>query len=321
MKKSLPVGITIRPATLTDVQAVTDLLNECAKHDIGVADTSVANKLGIWQSPTFNVETDATLAFTPANQLVGYLEFETDTDLLNDYFVDVYIHPAFVDQGIGDHLLQLAENRVEQNGAKNQPVSLQTACWSIDESSKRLFETNDYKLIRHFWMMEIKIEQPPPPVLPEGITIRTFVQGQDEQLTWQIREQGFADMWGFNPQTYELWEHQFIKSATNFDPSLWFLAFEGDTPIAMCLNFPNRTEDPELGWIKSLAVLRPWRKRGVAMALLQHTFAEFYRRGRPRVGLAVDGSSLTGANRLYERAGMKIYRQTNVYEKQFLLET
>ena len=34
-----------------------------------------------------------------------------------------------------------------------------------------------------------------------------------------------------------------------------------------------------------------------------------------KVGLGVDGASLTGATRLYEKAGMHIFRQFDAYEK------
>ena len=44
------------------------------------------------------------------------------------------------------------------------------------------------------------------------------------------------------------------------------------------------------------------------------TFGEFYRRRQKRVGLGVDASSLTGATRLYEKAGMHIARQYDTYE-------
>ena len=40
------------------------------------------------------------------------------------------------------------------------------------------------------------------------------------------------------------------------------------------------------------------------MALLRHAAQAFHRRGLARYALAVDSESLTGATRLYERAGM-----------------
>ena len=52
------------------------------------------------------------------------------------------------------------------------------------------------------------------------------------------------------------------------------------------------------------------------MALLRHSFREFDRRGTPCVGLSVDAASLTGATRLYERAGMRVVRKFDRYEKE-----
>jgi ribosomal protein S18 acetylase RimI-like enzyme len=63
-------------------------------------------------------------------------------------------------------------------------------------------------------------------------------------------------------------------------------------------------------------VRRPWRRQGLGLALLHHAFNEFYKRGKRKVGLGVDASSLTGATRLYERAGMHIHSQFDLYEKE-----
>jgi ribosomal protein S18 acetylase RimI-like enzyme len=52
------------------------------------------------------------------------------------------------------------------------------------------------------------------------------------------------------------------------------------------------------------------------MALLRRACAEFYRRGRGKVALGVDSESLTGATRLYERAGMRVERLYSVYRKE-----
>ena len=59
-----------------------------------------------------------------------------------------------------------------------------------------------------------------------------------------------------------------------------------------------------MGWVEELGVRRSWRKKGLGLALLHHSFAEFYRREKHSVGLGVDAENLTGALRLYERAGM-----------------
>jgi ribosomal protein S18 acetylase RimI-like enzyme len=62
-------------------------------------------------------------------------------------------------------------------------------------------------------------------------------------------------------------------------------------------------------------VRKPWRRRGLGLALLQHAFTEFWRRGERTVALGVDAENPTGATRLYERAGMHVLFDAVVYEK------
>ena len=50
--------------------------------------------------------------------------------------------------------------------------------------------------------------------------------------------------------------------------------------------------------------------------MLKHSFAEFYRRGTPKVELRVDAQNPTGATRLYERAGMHVTIQFDIYSKE-----
>jgi ribosomal protein S18 acetylase RimI-like enzyme len=105
-----------------------------------------------------------------------------------------------------------------------------------------------------------------------------------------------------------------MMSYASFDPTLWFIV-EADGEVAgVSLCKPHDAEEG-VGWIRVLGVRRPWRRRGVGRALLLHSFHEFRRRGFHAVGLGVDAESLTGANRLYEQAGMRIVTQNDIYEK------
>ena len=61
------------------------------------------------------------------------------------------------------------------------------------------------------------------------------------------------------------------------DPSLWFIVREGDEIAAVLRGEPNRFD---AGWVGAIGVRKPWRKRGLGLALLHHAFGEFYRRGR-----------------------------------------
>ena len=69
------------------------------------------------------------------------------------------------------------------------------------------------------------------------------------------------------------------------------------------------------GYVDNLAVRPAWRRRGLGSRSCSEAFAEFARRGVTRVGLGVDAENPTGATRLYERAGMQVDWQDDVYAR------
>ena len=70
-----------------------------------------------------------------------------------------------------------------------------------------------------------------------------------------------------------------------------------------------------VGWVSRLFTVRDWRGRGIGAALLADAFGRFWRSGRRSVGLGVDAQNDTGAQRLYERAGMRVQRAAVVFER------
>jgi ribosomal protein S18 acetylase RimI-like enzyme len=116
---------------------------------------------------------------------------------------------------------------------------------------------------------------------------------------------------GHTPGTYADWQNR-MTNREAFDPSLWFIAWDGDQIAGYSLCRYRMG----IGWVGSLGVRRPWRKHGLGMALLLHSFGEFHKRGMNTVGLGVDASNPTGATRLYQKAGMQIAAEYVIYEKE-----
>ncbi len=98
----------------------------------------------------------------------------------------------------------------------------------------------------------------------------------------------------------------------NFDPTLWMIAWDGYEVAGFSQNRFRKG----IGWIGTIAVRRPWRKKGLGIALLRHTFGEFYKRGTTTIGLGVDSANLIGATRLYQRVGMYMAGEFAMYEKE-----
>jgi mycothiol synthase len=312
MTNTLPEGYEVRRPTLDDVEAVSDLLNVCDTAEYGEPDITLDDLRTEWQAPTFHMDTDAWMVIAPGGKLVGYADMGQRQHAKIYAFVRVL--PEYAGQGIGEHLLQLAEAWGRQHMAEADPqvrVTLNSWASFNNEVAQQRLERAGYEVIRRNWRMEIDMEAAPPEAeWPEGVTVRTFQPGMERQV-FEMIDTAFQDHWGHMPGNFEEWRHWTIERET-FDPTLWFLAFEGEQIAggSLCATFMD------IGWVDTLAVLRPWRRKGLGMALLLHSFGEFYQRGRRKVGLGVDSQNLTGATRLYERAGMHVARQYISYQKE-----
>lgn len=320
---NLPVGFTARPATMDDLETVVTLLNACSKAEVGRPEHNVADTRSEWISEDFHLETNTRLVFAPDGQLAGYIEVWDTSAVPVSPRVWGRTHPDFAGQGIGTAMLTWAEERVRQVFPlvpDDARVVMRCGALSTHEPSKALLEGYDMSLIRYFWTMMIEVgEAPPAPVWPEGIEIKTFAEVNDLTAVMRATEDAFKDHWGYveQPEEHELRQwREWVNNDPVFDASLWFLAMDGEEIAGVSLCRLKSSHDPEMGWVNALGVRRPYRRQGLALALLHHSFGELVARGKQKIGLGVDAQSLTGATRLYEKAGMHVFREYHDYEKE-----
>jgi ribosomal protein S18 acetylase RimI-like enzyme len=198
-------------------------------------------------------------------------------------------------------------------------VALRCHPLSSIRSTADALDAAGFTVIRHGFRMRIDMdEKPPEPIWPEGIQLRPYDPDQDARQVFETDLDVFRDHFGFvegdHEEEYERFMHH-MTGDDSYDPSLWFLAVDGEEIVAICLCRRYGAENPEAGYVSSLGVKRAWRRRGVAQALLLHAFSEYYRRGKRVVELGVDGESLTGATDLYKKVGMYVLRRYDTYEK------
>lgn len=67
--------------------------------------------------------------------------------------------------------------------------------------------------------------------------------------------------------------------------------------------------------VEDLSVRRPWRARGLGLALLLDVLRLLAARGYAFVRLFVDAQNASGALGLYLKAGMRVERRFEVFEK------
>ncbi len=299
-------ALTLRPPTPDDLPEITAFFAaiESTYGSGGATEGEIRHWL---TSPLFDVEEDFRLAAADG-QIVGWIDLWDQNRAHERIFLDVRAHPR--DRGVYARLLDWGEGRAR--GLAEGTAILRCGATSDNEVLAPELSARGFRIVRHFLTMEIDLaKELEPAVWPEGIAVRTF-QADDAQAVYEALDEAFADHWDFVPIPFDEWREFFLASP-EFDPSLIFIAEEDGqiAGVALCRN----ERRPNTGHVWILGVRRPWRRRGLARALLLHSFAEFRRRGRAKADLGVDAENLTGAVRLYEGVGMHVARRFDSYEK------
>jgi mycothiol synthase len=184
---------------------------------------------------------------------------------------------------------------------------------AVDQTLRDAVIAAGFELVRHSFQMTRPLDEIDPPVWPNGIRVATFEAGQVAAVHAAAQE-AFADHWEHRDTPLEEWRKWHIEDP-RFDPSFWFVAWDGDEIAGVSLCRVHSSGDPQHGFVSTLGVRRPWRRQGLGTALLLHSFADMKRRGMTKASLGVDAENTTGAVRLYERAGMTVDQRYDVYRK------
>jgi mycothiol synthase len=303
MSSPPPDGLSVRSATVDDAPAINELIVAADVAVQGWSESSEPELQSWWRM--MDLEQNSWVLHDAAAIAAYAVAFPHGPTLELDGFV----HPDQQGRGLGAWLVERAEQRARELGLPK------LYAWSLagDERAHALFEQFGMRELRRFYRMLIELDAAPPPAeWPDGLRVATFEE-KDAEVFHAALSEAFADEWNFVPTPFEQWRELRLVKDPDFDPTLWFVVWDGDEIAAVIRNEANRSD---AGFVAALGVRRPWRKRGLGLALLRHTFGEFYRRGQPRIALGVDAENPTGATRLYERAGMHVAYEAVTYGKE-----
>jgi len=294
------VSVEVRAAREDEAPAIRALLEEHALVSFGEPELSEEEVRSWFALPKLWIR-----VAERDGALVGYLDvgaeeggrFNVDTRTLDTEIAPVLIAAA------EEHARGKAESPVVRGNVQGDEPVLRGA-----------LEARGWRPVRHSFQMRIELDDDlPEPAWPEGLVPRNFRAGEEERV-YEANMDAFADHWDFHRDPVEDWRRYTIDHH-RFDPTLWWIVEDGGELAAISLNSWHFSGDRQFGWIGILGVKPRWRKRGLGTALLRHSFRDFHSRGATRVGLGVDGENTTGAVRLYERAGMRVVRRNDTYEK------
>jgi ribosomal protein S18 acetylase RimI-like enzyme len=307
---------------MEDLPSIHRLESKRSQKYLNVAGLTLERLTNEYQTPGFDPQRSVRVIEDQEGQIKGLVEVWDESDPPVHPYIWMTVDPDYEGQGLEELLLEWAETRSKGALTRVDPklrVAMRCHPLSQIRSTASALERAGFKVIRHGFRMRIDMDQMPPnPIWPEGISLRPYDPDKDARAVFETDEEVFRDHFGYvetDPeQEFARFMHH-MAGDDSFDPSLWFLAMDGDEIAAICLCRRYGAEDPEAGYVSSLGVKRPWRRQGLAQALLIHAFGEFYRRGKRKVELGVDGESLTGATELYKKVGMYELRRYDTYEK------
>ena len=156
----------------------------------------------------------------------------------------------------------------------------------------------------------------PLPELPPGVEVRPVEPAQVRTIL-EADWEAFRGEWDFKePETDDI---DAMLAEPHLDPSLWKIAWAGDTIVGQVKSFINHEENAERGYLRGyteyISTHHDWRNRGIAGALLAMSLRELRDRGMTEAALGVDTNNPGGAFQLYTSLGFELQGYQAVYAK------
>lgn len=271
-----------------------------------------------------DMETDFIFAETTGGRTAAYarLWWEIDDEGLLRFPLVLNLHPEFRQLALGRAMLTWAEGRARAIAATHPhtgPRVLQIWVNDMEKESARvaLAEASGFTAVRYGYLMARDLSEPiEARALPAGVEVRP-VTPEHFRAIWNAHIEAFRDHWGFREPSevdYERWLNE-----PNLDPSLWQVAWAGDEVAGMVLTSIAHKDNEALGykrgWTDPISVRRPWRKQGLAKALILQSLKLLKEHGMTEAMLGVDTQNPNGALQLYESCGFKPTKRGVTYRK------
>jgi mycothiol synthase len=272
-----------------------------------------------------NCDPEQDMLFVEADgEVVGYgrvwgTKQQTATRLYQQF---AHLLPDWRGQGIRRAMLHHNECRLRRiAGGHPADGPRMFEAWASETEThwRALLLDEGYEAMRYgFEMVRPDLDEIPDLPLPEGLQVRP-VQAEQVPLIWAAAREAFRDHWGYSEDE---WSDENLKEwqeSPTYDPGLWQVAWDGDQVAGMVLNFVNLQENEEYGrqrgYTEGICVRRPWRRQGVARALIARSFWVLRGLGMTEAALGVDAQNPNGALRLYQSMGFESVKRHTTYRK------
>lgn len=302
--------LELTPLAVGDVDAIADLQERWEEH-WGVPFRTVRDEiLEDFRYPGFEPALDSRGVWHDGRLVaVGTVHHRVSGARLERATVTGRVDPAMAGLGIGRRLLawqvERAVERLRQCDP-SLPWFVRAYEWDWIEPAHHLYARLGLTPVRWFEDLLRDLADPLEAPPPAGVQLTAWTEIDDEAAR-RVANDAFADHWGSTPRDRQAWAHLLASSDMRLDLS--FGAVAAGELVGVCLNghFPQDIDSTGRveGWIEILGVARPWRRRGVAAALIARSLQAFREEGFTHAMIGVDADNPTGASGLYRRLGFE----------------
>jgi mycothiol synthase len=255
-------------------------------------------------------------------RIVGYGRAASHEELdgTRIYEVIPFVDPGSSGQDVFTSMIDAIESRARAIAADHPAGAkfLETFGGDLAPERNALLEAAGYEPVRYYYsMVRPSVDDLLDAPLPDGLEIRE-VQPEHLPAIWAADQEAFRDHWGFTPATdadYQL----FLTDPVMNDTTLWRVGWDGDEVAGQVRSYINSEENERhgrrRGYTEHISVRRPWRRRGLARALIAASFPLLRARGMTEAALGVDTENTSGALRLYQRCGFRPVSRSATYRK------
>ncbi|MGB7339698.1 MAG: GNAT family N-acetyltransferase [Phototrophicaceae bacterium] len=310
--------IIYRPATLDDIDTFYDLYRHEHIESYGNFGMTKDEVFAEMKFPNFDLSQHTMYAFLADGTQIAYAELRVWRDIPVRPVLYSYVHPDYRGQGIGTYLTQWGIEHAQQFvPLVPDHARVVLGCFSNMDDGCELLENLSFTNTRQSHLMSMAIASDSPKAqFPAGMHIITMKDHPVLIDFIHVYKETFKDHRGAVDEplsaAVERWE-QFIK-AGEYPPENFVLIKDGNNDVGVMIMSDKSDDNPEQMFIHTLGTMPKYRKRGIASNLLYYAQDLARKKGKKRLGLSVDGSSLTGANKLYEKVGFDIDMVYHAYE-------
>ncbi|NWF27720.1 mycothiol synthase [Streptomyces sp. PKU-EA00015] len=288
---------SLEELTAEQAEAVSELLAEAARSD-GMQAVSEQGRLQLRGGRREGVQH---FLVSVEGQLVGYAQLE-DTDPVEAPAAELVVHPSHRGRGhgraLGTTLLDASGKRLRMwaHGGKS--------------AARHMAQVLGLTLFRELRQLRRPLgpQSIPEPTYPRGVTVRTFVPGQDDAEWLAVNAEAFAH----HPEQGSLTQRDLDdrKAEPWFDPKGFFLAEREGRIVGF--HWTKVHAEEQLGEVYVVGISPDAQGGGLGRALTATGLRHLAAQGLPTAMLYVDADNLA-ALRVYEQLGFVTHEVDLMY--------